>query len=158
MQHLEPQQVGLDIVVSMYIHKSMLNFYTGSDFTTPTITVTVPASSGTYQLPQFFSVVDDSSNELDQLFAVVAEVGPDVPEGTSCFKVNEYDTSCFGRRGATRIIIKDNDRKLNKFLSCEFMFTIFFSLCLDSLKGVGLFLKLLGFHHSCSDSISECLH
>ena len=101
-----------------------MSFNTGSDFMTSTITVTVPANSGTYQLPQFFSVVDDNTNEPDQLFTVVAEIGPDVPEGTSCFKVNEYDTSCFGRRGATRIIIKDNDRKLNKISELRSSFTI----------------------------------
>ena len=84
--------------------------------------MTLPANSGTYQLPQFFSVVDDNTNEPDQFFTVVAEIGPDVPEGTSCFKVNEYDASCFGRRGAT--IIKDNDRKLNKISELRSSFTI----------------------------------
>ena len=87
--------------------------------------MTLPANSGTYQLPQFFSVVDDNTNEPNQFFTVVAEIGPDVPEGTSCFKVNEYDTSCFGRRGATRIVIKDNDRKLEKYLCCQSYFYLF---------------------------------
>ena len=42
---------------------------------------------------------------------MVAEIGPDVPDGVSCFMINERTTQCHGRQGATEISITDNDGK-----------------------------------------------
>ena len=75
------------------------------------MSVTIPANRQTYDIPQFFSIVDDDVDEVDQSFAIVAEIGPDVPEGVSCFQFSAGETECQGRRGATEIIITDNDRK-----------------------------------------------
>ena len=77
--------------------------------------MTVPASHNqgvhTIQLPEFFTVIDDNINEPNQVFAVTAEVGPDVPEDYHCFQLYAGATDCFVRGGATRVIIEDNDRK-----------------------------------------------
>ena len=83
--------------------------------------VTVPAATTlgpqTFELPEFYSIVDDEINEVEQSFALVAEIGPDVTDTCyvngiisecSCFKI-EYE--CFGRSGATEIRITDNDRE-----------------------------------------------
>ncbi|CAI8022403.1 hypothetical protein GBAR_LOCUS13163 [Geodia barretti] len=45
----------------------------------------------------------------EQSFAIVAEIGPDVPENISCFQIGVGSDVCFGRRGATEIRITDND-------------------------------------------------
>ena len=67
----------------------------GVDFTTVLTSVTVPASiSGgiqTFQLPQFYTVIDDNIDEFEQSFALIVEIGPDVP--TNCHE--GADCSCF---------------------------------------------------------------
>ena len=50
------------------------------------------------------------------MFAITAEVGPDVPENITCFQLFPGATVCFGIHGATKLIIKDNDRKLHFLL------------------------------------------
>ncbi|CAI8047960.1 hypothetical protein GBAR_LOCUS26512 [Geodia barretti] len=80
-----------------------------SDFSNQPITVEVPANSQTFRVPQFLTIVDDDIDEDEQSFAVVAEIGPDVPESISCFQRNVGETGCHGRRGATEIRITDND-------------------------------------------------
>ena len=57
-------------------------------------------------------MVDDNINEIDQSFALVAKIGPDVPDGISCFQTQVGESLCNGRVGATEIKITDNDRKL----------------------------------------------
>ena len=64
-----------------------------------------------YTLEQFFDIIDDNIDEDEQSFAIVAEIGQDVPDGISCFQTALGETECFGRRGATQIRILDNDRK-----------------------------------------------
>ena len=59
----------------------------------------------------FPTIVDDNIDEDEQGFALVAEIGSDVPDGISCFQIADGDTVCRGRRGATQIRINDNDRK-----------------------------------------------
>ena len=102
----------------------------GADFTNESFTVTVPAHTGfdipTYTLPIFFSVVDDDINEVEQSFALVAEIGPDVTntcyvDGVgvtecSCFQIQIGAIDCYGRRGATEIRITDNDRNKINYL------------------------------------------
>ena len=86
--------------------------------------VIVPAAttpgSQTFELPEFFRVVDDDINEVKQSFALVAEIGPDVTDTCyvggiitecSCFQTEIGETECFGRSGATEIRITDNDRE-----------------------------------------------
>ncbi|CAI8036861.1 hypothetical protein GBAR_LOCUS20652, partial [Geodia barretti] len=61
-----------------------------------------------YDNTHFFTIDDDDIDEDEQSFAIVAEIGPDVPDGISCFQLRR-STECFGRRGATEIRIIDND-------------------------------------------------
>ena len=89
--------------------------YTYADFTHSTIIVEIPAYvDGVFELPNdLFSVIDDNINEIEQIFAVVAEVGADVPDGISFFQTKILgEIICHGRSGATQIIIEDNDCKL----------------------------------------------
>ena len=91
---------------------SLLLLISGSDFSSSPFIVTVPADTHTFEVPHFFSVTDDNIDEEEQSFALVAEIGPDVPDGVSCFQLSVGDTRCNGRRGATEIRIVDNDCKL----------------------------------------------
>ena len=91
---------------------SFLYFLSGDDFTDEPLTITVPANRRRYTIQQFLNVVDDNIDEDRQSFTIVAELGSDVPDGVSCFKVAEGETVCFGKRGAIQIRIIDNDRKL----------------------------------------------
>ena len=93
-----------------------LSFSTVTDFTGTPITLEVPAATTdddaqVFELPNFFQVIDDDINEIEQSFAIVAELGPDVPDRIACFQLQAGDSGCFGRRGATEIRITDNDRK-----------------------------------------------
>ena len=80
------------------------------------ITLEVPAATNHYGyqefvIPMFFNITDDDINENEQIFVIVAELGPDVtdtPFDFSCFRVGEY--GCY-RSGVTEIRITDNDRK-----------------------------------------------
>ena len=92
---------------------SFLYFLSGDDFTDEPLTITVPANLQRYTVQQFFYVVDDNIDEDRQSFAIVAEIGPDVPDGVSCFQTGVGEAECRGRRGATEIRIADNDRKLS---------------------------------------------
>ena len=81
------------------------------DFSDTPINVTIPAGVTGFQIQQFFIINDDNIDEDEQSFAIVAEIGPDVPENISCFQTAVGEKDCFGRRGATEIRITDNDRK-----------------------------------------------
>ena len=92
-----------------------------ADFSDSVTTITVPANSGlSYEIIQFFTINDDNIDEDEQSFAIVGEIGPDVPENISCFQIGVGSDVCFGRRGATEIRITDNDRMFisNRHLSC----------------------------------------
>ena len=87
-----------------------------TDFSIQPITIEVPANGGgLFTLSEFFTIVDDDIDEDEQGFAIVAEIGPDVPENISCFQLYLEGTGCHGRRGATQIRITDNDRELFRF-------------------------------------------
>ena len=86
-------------------------FSLGDDFTNEPLTITIPANRRSYTIEQFFNISDDNIDENEQSFAIVAEIGPDVPDGVSCFQTGEGGTRCFGRLGATEIRITDNDRR-----------------------------------------------
>ena len=87
-------------------------------------------------MESFLVIVDDNIDEDQQSFVIVAEMGPDVPDGVSCFQVTEGAAQCHGRQGATEIRIIDNDRKHNKDLCFESIYMLSVShstLCLVSL-------------------------
>lgn len=63
------------------------------------------------QVPQYFQVIDDNIFERVQSFALVAKLGPDVPEEFACFTTGFNDRECQGRIGATEIKIRDTDGK-----------------------------------------------
>ena len=54
---------------------------------------------------------DNNIDEIEKSFAVVAEIGGDVPDSFACFQRQVGDTECLGRTGATEIKIMDNDGK-----------------------------------------------
>ena len=53
--------------------------------------------------------IDDDIHEIKQSFALVAQLGDDVPDNFTCFQRHVGDTDCFGRTGATKIRIIDNN-------------------------------------------------
>ena len=65
-----------------------------------------------FTVPLFFTIEGDDIDEDEQSFAIVAEIGHDVPENISCFQTGIGETECYGRRGATEIRITDIDREL----------------------------------------------
>ena len=66
--------------------------------------------NGIYEIPSnVFSVIDDDINEIEQSFAVIAEIGTDVSDDIACFQTQAEDTNCYGQFGATEIRIVDND-------------------------------------------------
>ena len=85
----------------------------GDDFTNEPLTITVPANQRSYTIETFFNISDDNLDEDEQSFAIVAEIGPDVPDGISCFQTGWGWGECRGRQGATAIRIVDNDREFS---------------------------------------------
>ena len=86
--------------------------FSGSDFTEKSITLDIPAKTTSFEVQQnIVEIFDDNIDEDWQSFVVVAEIGPDVPDGVSCFMINERTTQFHGRQGATEIRITDNDGK-----------------------------------------------
>ena len=90
------------------------------DFFNDPFTITIsateqnPGGTSIYAIPaNLHTVFDDNINEADQNFALVAELGNDVPDNFTCFRRYFGDPECRGRRGAVDITIVDNDRKQN---------------------------------------------
>ena len=81
------------------------------DFSSGTITITIPANRMSFEIPTFFNITDDDINEVQQSFAIIADI-IDVPEDISCFQYATGGYLCHGRHGATAIRIADNDREL----------------------------------------------
>ena len=84
----------------------VLSFPT-ADFTDLPITIEIPAATDDrtqeFELPDFFQVIDDDIDEVEQSFAIVAELGPDVPDtpfNFSCFQLLAGERDCLGRHGA----------------------------------------------------------
>ena len=105
---MQPQKIKSCVILS----------FPTADFSDLPITIEIPAATDDgaqeFELPNFFQVIDDDIDEIEQSFAIVAEFGPDVTEvpfNFSCFQLQAGETECFGRRGATEIRITDNDRK-----------------------------------------------
>ena len=91
----------------------MFIYPTGDDFIDQHLTITIPStedkSAGVFIVPEMFTVIDDDINEIEQSFALVAQLGSDVPDSFNCFQSVFGDMECFGRTGVTEIIITDND-------------------------------------------------
>ena len=88
----------------------------GEDFIDVPYNITIPAteeeSNGIFMIPDTMSViVDDDIDEIKQSFALVAQLGSDVPDSFTCFQKRSFDTECFGRCGVTVITIVDDDGK-----------------------------------------------
>lgn len=89
----------------------------GSDFTEANFTILIPADSDhsttnpikTHQFQLPINVINDSVNEINESFALVAKVEDDVPEDYVCFQRPTSDAGCFGRVGAIKFEIIDND-------------------------------------------------
>ena len=56
-----------------------------------------------------FAIIDDTINENDEAFLIVAEVGTDTPDDVVCFLRDAVDTTCHGRMGAASVEIISND-------------------------------------------------
>ena len=72
-----------------------------------------PEDPTPYTIPEFINVTNDDIAEVEQFFALVAEIGEDVLEETSCFQIAEGQTECFGREGAVQIRIINDDGEFN---------------------------------------------
>ena len=81
------------------------------DFSSGTINITIPANRMSFEIQTFFSITDDDINEIQQSFAIIADI-IDVPENISCFQHAIGESICQRRRAATAIRIIDNDREL----------------------------------------------
>ena len=91
---------------------AFVNTHAGADFTSDNSTVEIPSYSEFFDLPEFFRVLDDNIDEMRQSFAIIVEIGPDVPDyptNFSCFRTFVHGRTCHGRRGAAQIRINDND-------------------------------------------------
>ena len=71
----------------------------------------IPSSTTSRVLSQEIRIEDDDINEIEQQFALVIELGPEVPEEFACFRVTFGEAECRSRVGTTGIRIRDNDRK-----------------------------------------------
>ena len=104
---------NLNHSIRYYTDSLLTLIHAGEDFSDKINIVTIPANTNMFSVLQEFTIVDDDIDEDEQSFAVVAEIGPDVPDYVSCFQLGVGQTECFGRRGATEIRISDNDRKFS---------------------------------------------
>ena len=76
----------------------ILSFLT-ADFTQLPITIEIPAATNyrtqEFVIPEFFQVIDDDIDEVEQSFTIVAELGPDVTEvpfNFTCFQLQAGDS------------------------------------------------------------------
>ena len=58
----------------------------------------------------YFQIEDDNINEVEQFYVVIGEFRNDISNKSVCFTRSE-GSECLGRRGATRVRIRDDDRK-----------------------------------------------
>ena len=89
-------------------------FLTGNDFIDTVFTFEVEGEDterGVLLITLQNITIDDDVNEIEQKFALVVEIGDDVPNSFTCFQGQVSDTGCQRRTGAREIRIIDNDRK-----------------------------------------------
>ena len=70
----------------------------------------IPSSTTSRVVSQNIRINNDNINEIEQHFALVGELGPEIPDEFACFRVTFGEAECRGRVGATGIRIRDNDR------------------------------------------------
>ena len=103
------------MIVPIYMcHSDAVLITTGIDFTDMTFNFTVEGTDielGVFRIDLKDITIDDDVHEIEQSFALVAEIGDDVPDRLACFQRQVGDTECFNRTGATEIRIMDNDGK-----------------------------------------------
>ena len=80
---------------------------------------TIPPSTTSRILSQDIRISDDDINEIEQHFALVGELGPEIPDEFTCFRVTFGEAECRGRVGATGIRIRDNDRQCFSYYICR---------------------------------------
>ena len=83
--------------------------FPGTDISDDPFTVTIPEGTAVFEIPEDFNVIDDNMTENEQRFALIAQLGEDVPGRFACFKRQFNDSECLGTTGATEIDIVDND-------------------------------------------------
>ena len=79
---------------------------TGADFADMTFNFTVEGTDielGVFRIKLEDITIDDDVHEIEQSFALIAEIGDDVPERLACFQRQVGDTECFNRTGATKL-------------------------------------------------------
>ena len=101
----------LPIVLCIHIYQLTIFSFTGTDYDNSVFFRTIPPNTTSRVLNQRIRIYNDSINEVEQLFALVGELGPEVPEEFACFRVTFGEAECRGRVGTTGIRIRDNDRK-----------------------------------------------
>ena len=107
-----PSSLSLPLLLSLSLPS--LSDLPYPDFRNGTINVTIPAHRTSFEIPTFFTIIDDIIDEDDQSFAIVAEI-LDVSENNTCFQTAPGTIPCYGTQGATEIRITDNDSKLFYF-------------------------------------------
>ena len=70
----------------------------------------IPPSTTSRVVSQDIRINNDNINEIEQHFALVGELGPEIPDEFACFRVTFGEVECRGRVGVTGIRIRDNDR------------------------------------------------
>ena len=81
-----------------------------NDYDDTVIFRTILPSTTSRVVSQDIRITNDNINEIEQQFAVVGELGSEVPEEFVCFRVTVGEAECRGRVGTTGIRIRDNDR------------------------------------------------
>ena len=124
---LAQYQVEFDNITSFIDYTTIPDNQTAdaiSDFSTKTTTITIPATASideetaVFTLPNsILSITNDEINEIEQSFALIAEIGIDVPDSFVCFQIADGDLDCVldGRKGASRIRIVNDDGKTTKY-------------------------------------------
>ena len=98
----------------MYTSDVYFFFHIDADFSDKIFSFQVASESiesGVFVISLENVTIDDNINEVEQSFAIVAEIGDDVQNSFACFQRHVGDNDCFGRTAATKIRIADNDCK-----------------------------------------------
>ena len=89
---------------------SLVHSTSTGDYNDEIFVKTIPPSTTSRVLSQDILIENDNVNEIEQRFALVVELGPEIPDNFACFRVVFGEAECRGRVGATGIRIRDNDR------------------------------------------------
>ena len=89
---------------------ALVHFSFTGDYDDEIFVKTIPPSTTSRVLSQDILIENDNVNEIVQRFALVGELGPEIPDSFACFRVTFGEAECRGRVGAIGIRIGDNDR------------------------------------------------